>query len=279
MTWLAIALAAAGACCFALAAWLQQAAVRTAVDADGLRLSGWLRMVRAPRWLSGFGLTGLGAGLHACALGLAPLTVIQPVGTVAIALTTVLAVRSTGGRLTPSTWLAVAASTLGVGIFVLLAAQRTAMPPLSAAADVRAGMVTAVGVAALGAIGAVTGGRVRCLAYAAAAGMAYGLVSVYVHTIAVGYLHPIAVVGLLAALPVGLWFVQHAYAAGPPQVVIACQTVVDPMLGVGVGLGLLGEASSLHRSTAITLAACGIVAVVGVVLLAREHVRPQWSRS
>jgi hypothetical protein len=279
VTWLAITLAAAGALCFALAAWLQQAAVRTAVGADGLRLSGWLRMLRAPRWLSGFGLTGLGAGLHACALGLAPLTVIQPVGAVAIALTTVLAVRSTGGRLTRSTWLAVAASTVGVGLFVLLAAQRTAMPSLSAGMAMRAGAVAVVGVLALGLIGTVAPGRVRCLAYAAAAGMAYGLVSVYVHTLALGFVRPVVVLGLLAALPVGMWFVQHAYAAGPPQVVIACQTVVDPMLGVGVGLGLFGEAGGLHRSVAVGLLACGAVAVVGVVLLAREHVRPQWSRS
>ena len=282
MTWLAITLAAAGALSFAVAAWLQQAAVRTAVGADGLRLSGWLRMLRAPRWLSGFGLTGLGAGLHACALGLAPLTVIQPVGAVAITLTTVLAARSTGGRLTRSTWLAVIASTLGVGLFVLLAAQRTVMPALSSAAEMRAGVMTAVGVVALGAIGAATSGRTRCLAYAGAAGMAYGLVSVYVHSLVVdgiGHVHVIALLGLVAALPVGLWFVQHAYAAGPPQVVIACQTVVDPMLGVGVGLGLFGESAGLTRSGLVALLACAAVAVAGVVLLAREHVRPHWSRS
>ena len=59
---------------------------------------------------------------------------------------------------------------------------------------------------------------------------------------------------------------------------IACQTVVDPMLGVGVGLGLFGESAGLTRSALVTLLACAAVAVTGVVLLAREHVRPQWSR-
>ena len=278
MTWLAITLAVAGALCFAVAAWLQQDAVRATAGTDGLR---WRRMLRAPRWLSGFGLTGVGAGLHACALGLAPLTVIQPVGAVAIALTTVLAVRSTGGRLTRSTGLAVIASTLGVGLFVLLAAQRTVMPAVSSHVEMRAGVMTAVGVVLLGAIGAAAPNRLRCLTYSAAAGLAYGLVSVYVHTLAVdgiAHLHPVALLGLVAALPVGLWFVQHAYAAGPPQVVIACQTVVDPMLGVGVGLGLFGESAGLTRSALVTLLACAAVAVTGVVLLAREHVRPQWSR-
>ncbi|MFI9386997.1 hypothetical protein [Kutzneria sp. NPDC052558] len=282
MTCLAIALAAVGALCFAVAAWLQQAAVRTAADGDDLRLSGWLRMVRAPRWLSGFGLTGLGGGLHACALGLAPLSVVQPVGVVAVAVTTVLAVRSTGGRLTSSTWLAVIASTAGIGLFVLMSAHWAVMPTLSAGAEARAGALTAVGVLGLGAFGAVTAGRARCLAYAAAAGMAYGLVSVYAHSLAVdglAHLHVAAALGLVVALAVGLWFVQHAYAAGPPQVVIACQTVIDPMLGVGVGLGLFGEADALPRFAAAVLVACAVVAVTGVLLLAREHIRPQWSRS
>jgi hypothetical protein len=239
-------------------------------------------VLRARRWLSGFGLAGLGAGLHACALGLAPLTVIQPVGAVAITLTTALAVRSTGGRMTGSTWLALIASTLGVGLFVLLSARRTAMPALSSAAEAHAGALTAIGVVALGVVGAATSGRVRCLAYAAAGGMAYGLMSVYVHSLAVDgidHVHVVAVIGLVAALPVGLWFVQHAYAAGPPQVVIACQTVIDPMLGVGVGLGLFGEAGGMPRSAAMILLACAAVAVAGVVLLAREHIRPQWSQS
>jgi hypothetical protein len=167
-------------------------------------------------------------------------------------------------------------------LFVLMAAQRAVMPTLAVGAEARAGALTAVGVVVFGACGAVTTGRLRCLAYAAAAGMAYGLVSVYVHSLAVdgiGHLHVAAVVGLVAALPVGLWFVQHAYAAGPPQVVIACQTVIDPMLGVGVGLGLFGEATALSRSAAVILLACAAVAVTGVALLAREHIRPQWSRS
>jgi len=277
LTWLAITLAALGALCFAVAAWLQQAAV---VDAGGLGFSGWLRVLRARRWLSGFGLTGVAAGLHACALGLAPLTVIQPVGAIAITLTTMLASRSGSARPTRSTWLAVVASTFGVGLFVLLSARHAVMPTLSAAAEARAGILTAVGVVVLATVGTAVPGRVRCLAYAAAGGLAYGLVSVYVHSLAVdgiAHLHPLAVVGLLVALPVGLWFVQHAYATGPPQVVIACQTVVDPMLGVGVGLGLFGEAGGLPGATATVLVACAAVAVAGVILLAREHIRPQWS--
>ena len=286
MVWAAIALAAAGACCFAVAAWMQQAGVYAAAGPDGLRLEGWLRVLRVPRWMSGFALTTVGAGLHACALGLAPLVVIQPVGIVAIAMTTVLAVRSADGALTRATGLAVAASTIGVGLFVTLAAQRPTVPALPPGVELRTALMTAAVIAGLGLVGAVTGDRIRCLAYAA--GTAYGLVSVCVHAIAVDVrlggiaaVHPATVVGLLAALPVGMWFVQHAYASGPPQVVVACQTVIDPMLGVAVGLGLLGEADGLTRMAAMGLVGCACLAVAGVVLLARETTSrsPLWSRS
>ncbi len=279
MTWLAIALAVLGAFCFAVSAWLQQSVV---VAVGGLRRSGWRRLLRARRWLSGVGFTALGAGLHACALGLAPLTVIQPVGAVAIAVTTGLAARSSGVRPTRATWLAVITSTLGIGLFVLFSARQAVMPALSAAAEGRAGALAAVGVGLLAAIGAAVPGRARCLAFAGAGGLAYGLVAVYVHSLAVdglAHVHPVAVAGLLVAVPVGIWFLQHAYAAGPPQVVIACQTVIDPMLGVGVGLGLFGEAGGMTRSSMVVLVACALVAVAGVILLAREHIRPQWGNS
>jgi hypothetical protein len=70
-------------------------------------------MVRAPRWVGGVGHAAAGVGLHAGALSLAPLVVVQPIGVLAIGLTTVLATRSGGARLGRRTELAVAASMLG----------------------------------------------------------------------------------------------------------------------------------------------------------------------
>jgi glycosyltransferase involved in cell wall biosynthesis len=275
---LAIVLAVAAACCFAVAAWLQQDAVRVVVDGGSLRLAGWARIVRAPRWVTGFGLTAVGAALHAGALSLAPLVVVQPVGVLAIALTTLLATRSTRGRLTRPTAMAAATCMLGVGLFVVLAATGSATPALAPDVEFRAGMVAAVIVGAFGAVGALATGRARCLAFAGAAGVAYGLVSVLVHMTAVrvqagglGQIHVLLVVGVVAAIAVGGWFVQHAYANGPPQVVVACQTVLDPMLGVGIGIGLLGEATHLLPQTAVALVACAVLAVAGVIALARTQ--------
>jgi glycosyltransferase involved in cell wall biosynthesis len=282
MTWFAIALAVAGACCFAVAAWLQQGAVSTVTGGGGLRLARWGRVLTQRRWLTGFGLTALGAALHATALSLAPLVVVQPVGVLAIALTTLLAARSTGGRLSRPTALAVAASTLGVGMFVTLAATGSSTPALPAGVETRAALVAGLVVAALAALGRVAAGqRTRCLAFAAAAGVAFGLVSVLVHSIAVrveaggpGQLHLTSVAMVVAASLAGCWFVQHAYATGPPHVVVACQTVIDPMLGVGIGIGLLGEANHILPVTAVGLIACAVLAVTGVIGLARHNPLP-----
>ncbi|HEY3750463.1 MAG TPA: glycosyltransferase [Pseudonocardiaceae bacterium] len=278
MTGLAIALAMVAACCFAVAAWLQQDAVRTVTDGAGLRLAGWARMARAPRWVTGFGLAALGAILHAGALSLAPLVVVQPIGVLAIALTTLLSTRSTGARLSRSTALAVLTSTFGVAVFVALTASGASSPALPAGAEVHAGLLAWLIVGALGALGALTRDRLRCLAFAGAAGVAYGLVSVLVHSTAVGMrtsgstsipLIPATVV--VAALLVGGWFVQHAYATGPPHVVVASQTVLDPMLGVGIGVGFLGEAANLTPVATVGLVACAALAVTGVIVLAHNN--------
>jgi glycosyltransferase involved in cell wall biosynthesis len=285
---LATALAVVAACCFAVAAWLQQGAVRVVTDGDGLRLAGWARMVRAPRWVTGLGLAALGAILHAGALSLAPLVVVQPIGVLAIALTTLLSIRSTGSRFSRSTALAIVTSTLGVGMFVALTASGASSPALPAGAEVRAGLLAWLIVGALGALGVLATGRLRCLAFAGAAGVAYGLVSVLVHSTAVGMktggstsipLVPALVV--VAALLVGAWFVQHAYAAGPPHVVVASQTVLDPMLGVGVGVGFLGEAANLTPAITAGLLACAALAVTGVIVLAHHNTnhRPSIKRS
>ncbi|WP_429425644.1 glycosyltransferase [Nocardia sp. GAS34] len=279
MTGLAVLLAAAGACCFAVAAWLQQAAVHTATAGGALRRAGWARMLRAPRWVGGCGLTAAGAALHVGALSLAPLVVVQPVGVLAIALAAVLAARSHRVRLAgPARW-AVAASTVGVGLFVVLAAAKATAAPPAVGAEVRSVLLAGIAVAVFGTVGALARGSTRCVAFAAAAGTAFGLVSVLTRTMAARVeaggldrlsLVSVAVVG--AAAVVGGWCVQHAYASGPPQVVVACQTVVDPMLAVGIGVGFLGEGAHVSAPAAIGLGAGAVLAVAGVIALARRQV-------
>ena len=66
--------------------------------------------------------------------------------------------------------------------------------------------------------------------------------------------------------------VQCAYSSGPPDLVIAGLTVVDPMVGVALGLLVLDEAGEgLTGWLAAGMGLAGVVAIVGVVLLSRFH--------
>ncbi|GAA3462541.1 glycosyltransferase [Saccharothrix longispora] len=265
MTWLAVGLAVVGAVFFAFAARLQHEAVRA--GGGPLRV---LELLRRPRWLSGLVLLVAGAGVHAAALGMAPLSVVQPVGVVAIGVTALLDGRR---RELP----AVVVTTAGVGAFVFLAAGSATATVVAPEAELRAALVALGLVAVPGLVGVLASGPVaRSLGFGAAGGVAYGFVSVLMRAVSqdvqrggVSWSTAFSVAGIGVALVLGGWFIQHAYASGPPHVAVACLTVVDPLVAVGLGAGVLGEATRTSGAVALAELACALVAVGGVVVLAR----------
>jgi glycosyltransferase involved in cell wall biosynthesis len=270
MTWLAVLLAVLGAVFFAFAARLQHDAVRATDGA--LRV---LELLRRPRWLLGLVLLVVGAGVHAAALGMAPLSVVQPVGVVAIGITAVLDGRR---RELP----AVAWTTFGVGAFVLLAAGSATSTAVVPEAEVKAALLALGLIAVPGLVGVLsTRPAVRALGFGAAGGVAYGFVSVLMRSVSqdvqqggLAWSTAFSAAGIAAALVVGGWFIQHAYASGPPHVAVACLTVVDPLVAVGIGAGLLGEATRTSVLVGAAELACAAVAVGGVVALARTRTLP-----
>jgi drug/metabolite transporter (DMT)-like permease len=80
------------------------------------------------------------------------------------------------------------------------------------------------------------------------------------------------VVAIAAAGGLGSWFVQSAYSSGPPDLVIAGLTVIDPIVGIAIGITILGELRpDVHAVTAIAMAAAAVLAIVGVIALSRHH--------
>ncbi|SDM80324.1 Glycosyltransferase involved in cell wall bisynthesis [Lentzea albidocapillata subsp. violacea] len=263
MTMIAITLAVFGAVCFALAARLQH----DAIASTGARAS----VLRQPRWLGGLALLIAGAGVHAAALGMAPLTVVQPIGVLAIGMTALMDRRF---RELP----AILLTTVGVGAFVLLASGSATATKVAPDIELTAGLVTLGLIAVPGVIAALTSNaRVRAVAFASAGGVAYGYVSVLMRAVSqsvqqggFGLSHLASVLGIALSLAVGGWLVQHAYAGGPPHLAVACLTVVDPLVAVGLGAFLLGEAAHLSPLTGVALFACALAAVCGVFALARQ---------
>ena len=81
----------------------------------------------------------------------------------------------------------------------------------------------------------------------------------------------LCLVALLVAAAVGAYFVQTAYSSGPPDLVIAGLTVVDPMVAVVIGLIVLDEAAGAPLWVYIGFVVAGAIAVWGVFQLARYH--------
>lgn len=281
MTALAIALAVLGAFGYALGARLQHGAVRETIGNRGLRSHNMLQLVRGRRWWAGLVALGSGAALHACALGLAPLSVVQPIGVLALPIAVVLKNRQQATpirALSPKVIFAVLACTGGVAAFVLLAAGSATPTPVGPAEQLRATQLVAAAVVVLVAVGVATRGTLRCVVFAAGCAVAYGYVSVLVRGVLQHLgeadfiernLLPLA--GIAVAMLVGGWLLQYGYASGPPDLVVACLTVIDPMVALGLGIGLLGEAEHVGGWVAAGEICCAALACVGVFALARHQ--------
>ena len=285
---LAIVMAMLGAVCFAGAAVLQHRAVTAesgpSTDADAGRamsLRGLGAVARRPGWLAGLGLAAGGTVLHAIALVLAPLAVVQPMGVLAVPIAVLLTAVRTGRRPGRGVLVGVAVSVTGVALFVGTAAGTAVSTPAPDGATLLAGVVVAGIVLLLAGLGLARSGWVRCVACATAGAVAFGLVSALVRAVSqsvtsgdVGLLElPVlaAGAGVGAAVLVGGWLVQQAFASGPPEVVIACLTVVDPIVAVLLGAVLLGEGAATPAQTWLLLSAAAVTATAGVVALARHH--------
>jgi hypothetical protein len=80
------------------------------------------------------------------------------------------------------------------------------------------------------------------------------------------------VVAIAAAGGLGSWFVQSAYSGGPPDLVIAGLTVIDPIVGIAIGITILGELRpDVHAVMAIAMGTAASLAIVGVIALSRHH--------
>ena len=276
---LAIMLAVLGACCNAVSARLQHGGLSECADERGLRLAALLRLARQPIWLAGIAVAAAGAGLHATALGLAPLSVVQPIGILAFALTTVMSVRIENIRLDRAAIGAVVASTVGTMAFVLLAATEAKATVVAPDVELRATVLVVGVVGGLAAVGALNTGATRCLAFATASGVSFGYVSLLMRAtlqqLTNGGVFPLPeVTGIAVGILVGGWLVQHAYASGPPEVVIGCLTVIDPLVAVGLGVVLLGEATDTPPVVAAAALLCAVVAAAGVVVLTLRRPAP-----
>lgn len=277
--WVAVALALASAVCLAVGTQTQSRAV-TGHTSGAPNPRALLTLLRNRRWLAGTGLLVLGMLLNVSALALATVTVVQPLGVVALVITTLLHARREGLRINRRTWLAVALCTAGGAGFVVCAVAGTDPAHRPGPEAERLVVLMLVGLVVLMGIAEIFVRRHRIsIFYVLCAGVLYGFVAVLVRLVvtAVGdggiaAVNWLSVLMVVVAAALGGWMVQCAYSCGPPDLVIAGLTVVDPMVGVALGLAVLGEAGPTFTGVLGTgMGVAGLIAIVGVVLLSRYH--------
>ena len=283
MVWLAVVAAIAGAFFLAIGTQRQSSAVRASAGGLNVNGMGLLRLFRTPRWVFGLVLLGVGMSLNVYALASAPLTVVQPIGAIALVITTVVNSREHDIKLNRPTILAIIACMVGSIGFVLLAIQVTGEEhQITRPQEMVTLVLLAVVVAFFGGVVALMPHRANAFFYILGAGVLFGFVAVLVRTISVSLLNPnglflanvswYSVVGVTVAGLLGSYFVQNAYSKGPPDLVIAGLTVIDPMVGIAIGIGIFGELDpNVQPAVALGMVGFGCIAVIGVILLSRHH--------
>jgi drug/metabolite transporter (DMT)-like permease len=283
MVWFAVSLAVLGAFCLAFGAQRQGSAVKA--DTGGLSLSthGLVRLARNPRWVLGLMLLCVGMGMNAVALVMAPLTVVQPIGAIALVITTVVNTKDQGLSMNRATVVAISCCVTGSALFVLLAVNATQENHnVSSSDELTIVLLLALAVGLFGTLAVVFRHRMSAFVYILGAGVLFGFVAVLTRIIGRHLLDSngqfllnvpwYSAVAIVSAGVLGSWFVQNAYSGGPPDLVIAGLTVIDPIVGIAIGIVILGELRpDVQPVMAVAMGTAASLAIVGVIALSRHH--------
>ncbi|GAB3623919.1 hypothetical protein GCM10027418_20030 [Mariniluteicoccus endophyticus] len=284
---LAIGLVLIASFCFAGGAVGQFAAVGKVKGGDGERtddamsVEQFLALLTNLRWLGSTALIGLGAALHLVALNMAPVTVIQPVGILAVVWSVLLSSRIYGYRNNSGVWTGVVMTVVGIVAFTVLAAtyakdESHLNEPLIIGSAIGLFVVGLV----IGLASRLTPPTFRCVALAGSGAILYGLASALMKTmfkyLDLGHSMTspnvlVPILGILTTYAVGGWFIQQAHAVGHAEIVVATLTTVDPVVAVLFGIIVLGEGAHIPVWAYALMIAAAVLAVAGAVVLSKYH--------
>lgn len=257
---------------------------------SGLSIHQLLLLLRRPSWVIGSLMLGLAVVFQLISLGLAPIIVVQPLGAIALVITAIVNARISKVRLERASIRAIVLCVGGVGIFVTIAAFTATSGPVSEGQLIAILIILAVVTIAFALFFAYLRSRFKAIVYIIGAGVLYGFVAtlakvvidriktLFIPTFHIGeleWLTVLCVIALLAAAALGGYFVQSAYSSGPPDLVIAGLTVIDPLVAVTIGVVVLQEAAEAPWYAVVAFAVAGVIAVYGVLQLAKHHPQSQ----
>ncbi|HEV7948523.1 MAG TPA: multidrug DMT transporter permease [Glaciihabitans sp.] len=289
---LGIPIALVGAIFLALGAQFQHRGVGKvdaaygAAGARGLSMVQLRALLARPSWVIGTAMLGLAVVFQLTSLTLAPLIVVQPLGAVALVITAIVNARVSKVRLDAVAIRAIALCVGGIGLFVTVAAFTAQSKPITRTELVTVLAILAVVLTAFAVVFFLLRSRITPMFYIVGAGVLFGFVATLAKVVIdriktliltdltfgpEEWLTALCVVALIAATALGAYFVQTAYSSGPPDLVVAGLTVIDPLVAVSIGVIVLGEAAAAPPWALFAFVAAGAIAIFGVLQLAKHH--------
>lgn len=253
----------------------------------GLSLRQLTKLLARPSWVIGTVLLGVAIVLQLSSLTFAPITVVQPLGAVALVITAIVNSRVSKVPLDAISIRSIVICVIGVGAFVTIAAFVTRSHAVTATQLWIVLIILAVVLAVFITLFVLMRGRTpRPIFYVIAAGVLFGFVVTLAKVVidrvktilvmdfeidAADILTIVCLLGIVAAGGLGLYFVQTAHSSNPPDLVVAGLTVIDPLVAVSIGIIVLGEAAEAPIWAVIAFVAAGAMAIYGVLALSRHH--------
>ncbi len=255
---------------------------------SGLSIGQLFSLVRSPAWVVGTLMLGLAVVFQLTSLGFAPIIVVQPLGAVALVITSIVNARVSHVSLTKQSIRSIITCIVGVGLFVTIATFTAKSKEITETELITVLILLAAITVIFSLVFAFLRKRFKAIIYIVGAGVLYGFVATLakvvidrIHTIIITGSHGfewltlVCVVALVAATALGGYFVQTAYASGPPDLVIAGLTVIDPIVAVTIGVLVLREADGAPWFAIVAFVVAGALAVYGVFQLAKYHPQAQ----
>lgn len=267
----AIILAVVAAFCLAFGTHFQQHAVSTMPPGRKRSLT----------WVTGLGLMGMVTILNVIALGLGPVSIVQPIGAISLVVAAFISSRYFGLRLGPQVFIAIGLTIFSIFAFVTTSA--------NFAHELRADddsitylLALLMALSVFGILFALS--RAGHIARILMTGIIFGTVAAATHVLARSFVTSglpgldlmgsrwwILLLSVACASAVGFWLVQTAYACGPAETVLAGLTVIDPIVAVTIGGTFFGEYAGLTPSAVVVLLIATGGGICGVWMLAKFH--------
>ncbi|WP_091098559.1 DMT family transporter [Nonomuraea pusilla] len=241
-------LAVCAAACNALSSVLQRRAARAASPDKDFSARLFLSLVRQPVWIAAIGVLIVAFLLQAAALGLAGLTLVQPILVIELPFTLFIVRLMFKVRLRAREWTAILSLTGGLALLLVATGAETGIESPDRAGWVAAALTTVLLVAALVAASRLGADGRRAALLGVASGLCFAFTAALMKdSVDVLSASPAAVLrtwqvyAMVAAGIAALYLLQNALHHGTLVVVQPSLTVTDPVASIGFGVALFGD--------------------------------------